>query len=98
MYIKSKEEIYSKIYVNDNEMALNIAQTMLRNEIMSNDHKAEMHRLKVLIYSNMGKVDEANTSCLDAVGLCYNHHKTWSTWALFCLKNFITLKNHKWAE
>mmetsp|Transcript_36716 Transcript_36716/g.32933 ORF Transcript_36716/g.32933 Transcript_36716/m.32933 type:complete len:96 (-) Transcript_36716:1966-2253(-) len=94
-----KEQIMYRLNCHfDYENALNIANKALSNELLEVEHKSEMHRLKVLINQQMGRLEDANQECIEALKVCDANYKCWHTWAIYCFKNFTNQKQAKWAE
>ncbi len=99
VYISIKEQVLYRLNWHfDYDNALKIASNAVNNEILTIEHKSEMHRLKHLVYQQMGKIEEANNECIEALKICDTNWKCWHTWAVYCFKNFLSLKQTKWAE
>jgi len=77
---------------------MKIANNAINHELLGIEHKSEMHRLKVLLNQQMGRLEDANNECIEALKICDTNWKCWHTWALYCFKNFMNLKQTKWAE
>lgn len=51
----------------DYENALRIANNAINHELLSIEHKSEMHRLKVLLNMQLGRLEDANNECIEAL-------------------------------
>jgi len=51
----------------DYDNALRIANSAINNELLSIEHKSEMHRLKVLLNMQLGRLEDANNECTEAL-------------------------------
>jgi len=99
VYLSVKEQIMWRLNGHfDYDNAIRIANNAIHNEMLSIEHKSEMHRLKVLLNMQLGKLEEANNECIEALKICDTNWKCWHTWAVFCFKSFCQLKQFKWAE
>lgn len=99
MYLSIKEQVMYRLNCHfDYDNAMKIANNAINNDMLTIEHKSEMHRLKHLIHSQLGKIEDANNECIEALKICDTNWKCWHTWAVSCFKNFLSTKNLKWAE
>lgn len=98
-YMNYKEQILYRLNCNvDYENALKIANNAIGNEMLNNEHKSEMHRLKVMLFQALGKTEEANQECIEGMKTWDANFKCWKTWSVMCYKAFMASKQMKWGE
>ncbi len=44
---------------------MKITDNGLRSGILNNEHKSQMHHLKVMLYRSSGKTEESNQECIE---------------------------------
>ena len=49
------------------DQALRLTSKALDNQLLQPEHKSEIHRLQALIYSQTGKIEEANNEVCEAL-------------------------------
>lgn len=61
VYLSVKEQIMYRLNCHfEYDNALNLANQALKNDALELEHKSEMHRLKVLVNEQMGRLEDAN--------------------------------------